>query len=152
MAAHNPEFDLDAYGHLNWTVGNEDWTACFDARRNGDGIEYHVVVNCESGGFVDTLAHAIVPSDPNNYANLCELPSYWADLCREQYGAKAYRSGPYFVSVRETKRCAKAWAEHLASLLNRPCSDTDPCEVCSECCEPGPDPIRDGWIGSDGRP
>ena len=31
---------LDAYGHLNWTVGNEDWIACFDARRVADGIGY----------------------------------------------------------------------------------------------------------------
>src|SRR6185295_2820870 len=76
---------LDAYGHLNWTVGNEDWLACFDARRVADGIEYHVVVDCESGGFTDTIERDTVPATADGIANLLCFPSYFADVCSEHY-------------------------------------------------------------------
>jgi hypothetical protein len=67
---------LDAYGHLNWTVGNEDWLACFDARRVGNEIEYHVIVDCESGGFTDTIERGAVPATAEGIANLSGLPGY----------------------------------------------------------------------------
>lgn len=146
------DLELDAYGHMAWTVGNDDWIACFDARRNGDRIEYHIVVNCESGGFVDMLEHDSVPiADGSAIADLKCLPDFWADICREHYADSRKRSDR--VKVREVARCRKAWGQYLDGLIEAgPCSESDPCGVCTECCEPGPDPIRDGWVGSDGRP
>jgi len=150
MSEHSEDLDLDAYGHMNWTVGNEDWVACFDARRNGDHIEYHVVIDCESGGFVDTVDHDTIALQAA-VEGLHGLPYHYADLCLEHYADK--RGRQYRVSVRETRKTAKAWEAHIAALVAQgPCSEADPCGVCSECNEPGPDPIRDGWIGSDGRP
>ncbi len=49
---------------------------------NSDGT---VVVNCESGGFTDTLERGAVPATAEGIANLLCLPSRWADICSEQY-------------------------------------------------------------------
>jgi hypothetical protein len=142
--------ELDAYGHLNWTVGNEDWIACFDARRIGDEIEYHIVVNCETGGFIDTLEHDRVPVD-QAIDKLGTLPEYWADVCSEHYINKCGRQ--FRVKYREVRRCTHDWLAHLADLTayRWPAMGAgNPYEEAIE--EPGPDPVRDGWIGSDGRP
>jgi len=104
---------LDAYGHLNWTVGNEDWIACFDAIRTAAGIEYHVVVDCESGGFTDTPEHGTVPATAEGIANLLCFPSYWADICSEHYlDTPEEEYGP--VEWQETD---KSWRQHLEHLL-----------------------------------
>lgn len=142
---------LDAYGHLNWAVGNDDWIACLDARVNGDGIEYHVVVDCESGGFTDTIERNIVPFA--QVANLRQMPDYWADVCREHYAHSRKRS--HRVGVRALNHVRKSWNAYLDQLVKLgPCASSPLhyCGVCDECLTPGPDPIRDGWIGSDGRP
>ena len=146
------EYKLDAYGHMSWTVGNEDWVACFDARRNGDSIEYHVVVDCESGGFTDTLEHGMVKmSDINGIANMKAMPDYWVDICSEHYIDSRKRE--HRIKVRETAKTRKAWAKFIDGIIAEgPCSDDNLCHVCDECREPGPDPVRDGWVGSDGRP
>lgn len=141
---------LDAYGHLNWTVGHEDWIACFDAIRAGDAIHYHVVVDCESGGFTDTLEDGRVKlDDANGIANLKSAPFYWADICAEHY---RYVKG-FAVDPAETQKTADAWATHLDALVAAgPCRDEHECGNCDECQTEGFDPVRDGWIGSDGRP
>lgn len=83
--------DLDAYGHLTWTVGNEDWIACadFTVVTDDDGevwVAYSVVVDCESGGFVDTLESGVVRA--------VELPVDWfplwgyLDICAEHYAGE----------------------------------------------------------------
>jgi hypothetical protein len=106
--------ELDAYGHLYWTVGNEDWIACFDARRVSEGIEYHVVVDCESGGFTYTVEHATVPATEDGIRSLFSLPSYWAGICMEHYrGDTEY--GPI-----EWEECARRWEAHVRSLLAEP--------------------------------
>lgn len=100
-----PEFDLDgdmtdqemldtldAYGHLSWTVGNEDWIACADYNVfiNTDGeilLAYHVVVDCESGGFTDTLeaqVHNLTKRPYSSKHGWCPLWQY-ADICAEHY-------------------------------------------------------------------
>lgn len=96
--------ELDAYGHLNWTVGNEDWIACFDAIRYDDRIAYHVVVNCESAGFVDTIESGVIPV--SDIDKLRSMPSYWADICSENYMDSTVR----------WKRVAKQWEKHLDRL------------------------------------
>lgn len=102
MRDYPPEYDLpdgpsedemirtlDAYGHLQWTVGNEDWIACADfnvfLRPDDDEpmVAYHVVVDCESGGFTDTLESGIIPAS--------KLGKDWfplwgyLDICAEHY-------------------------------------------------------------------
>jgi hypothetical protein len=138
--------ELDAYGHLSWAVGNEDWIACFDARVQGDAIEYHVVVNCESGGFVDTLERSTVPLTRAGIKGLMSLPDYWADICAEHYLGS--------VDPKDTARTRKSWAKHLRWLLAvGPCREDHYCGCCSECLtEESDDPAQNGWIGKDGRP
>ena len=110
--------ELDAYGHLNWTVGNEDWIACFDAVRTGDALAYQVVVDCVSGAFLDTLeAGTIAVSDTDKIENLKSLPDYWADICREHYAHSRKRE--HRVKVRDLARTRKQWAEHLDDLTCR---------------------------------
>lgn len=140
---------LDAFGHLNWTVGNEDWIACFDAIVEGDQIHYHVVVDCDSGGFMDTLEDRRIPLA--DVASLYSLPSYWADICSDHYLDSS--EPEHEVKADETDRTTKAWRQHLDSLVAQgACREDHLCGCCSECQEAGPDPVRDGWVGSDGRP
>jgi len=110
---HTPSNDemlkkLDAYGHLNWTVGNEDWTACFDAVRHDDRIAYHVVVDCESGGFVDTVASGVIPV--SKVDTLRNLPAYWASICSDNYLNDDQHGEVEWLD------CTKAWNTHLDTL------------------------------------
>lgn len=117
MALEN-ERKLDAYGHMEWTVGNEDWVACFDAIRVPEGISYHVVVDCESGGWIDSLDEGVIAIDDHNrLENLKSLPDYWADVCWEHYYDKGPEMSP---KDDETADCTKRWAEHLDSLIAAP--------------------------------
>lgn len=82
------EEKLDAYGHLNWTVGTDEekqedgeWMACFDAIYNRDTntIDYEVVV--DGGSFVDTPETGSIPAwDKDKVAGLKSLPEYWQDI------------------------------------------------------------------------
>ena len=115
---------LDAYGHLTWTLGDDDWMACFDAVRVGSEIHYHVVVNCESGGFIDTVESGVVPVSETLHpfslrhmdrGGLIDLPSKYIDSAienhlaarrkRERVGRLAYRG------------CEKRWARHIKQLI-----------------------------------
>lgn len=101
--------ELDAYGHLHWTAGNEDWIACFDAILVGKHIAYHVVVDCESGGFTDTLESGIVPATEEGVRNLRSLPDYWGGICQGHY-LDTDEYGPVEIDEAE-------WNEHLNGLL-----------------------------------
>jgi len=111
---------LDAFGHLTWTVGNDDWIACFDAERVPEGISYEVVVDCESGGFVDTLDRGVVPATDEGIRSLLGLPDAWAGICMEHYptGTRGYGR----ISWRRT---ARSWERHLRSLLSQPAPEPD---------------------------
>jgi hypothetical protein len=115
--AHTPsDFEmlkeLDAYGHLNWVVGNDDWIACFDAIRHDDRIAYHVVVDCESGAFTDTLESRIVPATEAGVKDAMNLPEFWANICSEHYhGRRGFGRITW-------KRCRRSWQRHLRDLLN----------------------------------
>jgi hypothetical protein len=37
-----------------------DWLACVDIDRRGDWVGYHVVVNSDSGGFIDTIEQGVL--------------------------------------------------------------------------------------------
>jgi len=110
------ENKLDAYGHLTWTVGNEDWIACFDARRVTDGIEYHVVVDCESGGFTDTIEHGTVPATVEGIVPLFVLPGRYADMCVEMYLDKPADDQDGYGEV-EWQDTDASWRRHLEFLL-----------------------------------
>jgi hypothetical protein len=150
MGKHWEENELDAYGHLNWTVGNEDWTACFDAIRVGGSVKYHVVVNCESGGFIDTIETGEHPVERAVEA-LRGLPDYWVGICIEHYAHEEGRDDPdseFYISDEETQRCAASWLAHLNDLVSGPPRDEPEADEEDE----GFDPIRDGWVGKNGLP
>jgi hypothetical protein len=86
---------LDAYDHLTYTTGysdewNEDvgedsdrgdWMVCFDFRvwkhpSRGVLVAYHVVVNSDSGGFIDTVERGVVEADKAPFT----LPDYWTSI------------------------------------------------------------------------
>ena len=86
---------LDAYGHLTYTTGysdewNEDvgedsdrgdWLACLDFKvwkhpSRGVLVAYHVVVNSDSGGFIDTLESGVVEANKAPFS----LPDYWTGI------------------------------------------------------------------------
>ena len=106
--------ECDAYGHMTWTVGNSDWVACFDAVRFADRIAYEVVVNCESGGFTDTMETGVISiDDASAIQDLKCMPSYWADICFEHYlDVPQRRYGPITY-----KRVAQRWAKHIDGLI-----------------------------------
>lgn len=118
-----PNDKLDAYGHMNWTVGNEDWVACFDACRVGNKVEYHVVVDCESGGFTDTLEHATVPATPEGVASLLNLPGRYADICCDIYLSDPAVAEEY--GAIEWEQCDREWRQHLQSLLTTTPDESD---------------------------
>ena len=80
-----PEYDND--GACTKCAGREnrgDWLACFDFHvfTDPDGtvkVAYHVLVNSDSGGFIDLGEESIVSADkaPIN------LPDYWASIGME---------------------------------------------------------------------
>jgi hypothetical protein len=85
---------LDAYGHLTYTVGfsdesddapedadRGDWLACCDYvvwkhPSRGVLVAYHVVVNSDSGGFIETVERGVVTADKAPFS----LPDYWASV------------------------------------------------------------------------
>lgn len=84
--------ELDAYGHLSYCVGygeegddRGDWLACADfvvgVVEGQQVVAYHVVVNSESGGFIDTLQEDVVPVADAPY----ELLDYWRDIGYEHF-------------------------------------------------------------------
>jgi len=100
---------LDAYGHLMWSVSMKtsrdggDWLACLDARRVPDGIEYHVVVNSDSGGFIHTAEHATVPVEKAQ--SLFGLPEYWAGI--------GSNNGPMY----SCRKVSSSWRRHIRQLM-----------------------------------
>ena len=111
--AHEPTDEemierLDGYGHLLYTVGNEDWCAALDFFVHGDRVAYHVVVDCESGGFTDTIESGVVRRE--NVEELWSLPWKYADLCLEVGSLP----GPTPEDVEAT---AREWREAIESSL-----------------------------------
>lgn len=135
MGKHWQEDTLDGYGHLNWTVGNEDWIACFDAILSPckTKVFYHVVVDCESGGFCDTIESGEHPISKASDA-LSALPDYWASICFEHYADEP----DMFPIEDEILECAKRWKQHVSDLVSQgveTLSDTDdlPSCPCTDC-------------------
>lgn len=118
---------LDAYGHINYGVGwsdesedapedadRGDWLACCDFAvfEDEDGntmVAYHVVVDSDSGGFIDTLETKVVPADKAPF----NLPAYWMDIGMEQV---VWTESEY----QEGLRINEDWNRDLASALGVP--------------------------------
>ena len=116
--------NLDAYGHLNWVVGwsyesddapedddRGDWCACcdFEVFHDEEGnlmVAYHVVVDSDSGGFIDTLETNVVPADKAPF----NLPAYWMDVGMEQV---VWTESEY----QEGLRINEDWNKTLRSYL-----------------------------------
>jgi hypothetical protein len=103
---------LDAYGHMNWSVGNEDWIACLDAALGPHGIVYHVVVDCESGGFIQTVEGGEVLLS-EALAKLADLPWRYAQACLDAC------DGEDAPDTDEIEACAASWRAHLEDLIEQ---------------------------------
>jgi hypothetical protein len=122
---HNPIEDppdeLDAYGHLTWTVGTIDdepgWMACFDAvyDENTNTICYHVVV--DGGSFVDTPESGSVT--PDELDDLKGLPDQWHDVGLE--ASAGLRMDEELLAATK-----KSWEAHIDELFKQAC---DPEEI-----------------------
>jgi hypothetical protein len=108
---------LDAYGHLTWCVGvgeeDNDWMACFDflvvdCPERGLLIAYHVVVNSESGGFIDCPEQGVVEATKPPF----DLPTYWRDLGVEMADGQVTER-----EIAEAEQCQASWAASLASAI-----------------------------------
>ena len=112
---------LDAYGHLTWTVGNDDWVACFDAVLSPDKtrIAYHAVVDCESGGFIDTIESGVIPVE--KATNLMNLPDSYLDVCCEQY------AGDYDhpIDINQCQKSIEFWNQHIERLISAAEEDSE---------------------------
>ena len=112
---------FDAYGHLAWTVGNDDWIACFDAVLSPDKtrIAYHAVVNCESGGFIDTIESGVIPVE--EATNLMNLPDSYLDVCCEQY------AGDYDhpIDINQCQKSIEFWNQHIERLIRAAEEDSE---------------------------
>lgn len=119
------ERQLDAYGHLTWTIGDDDWMACFDAVHVRGEIHYHVVVNCESGGFIDTLETGALPVAVAA-AKLLDLPLAYVDTGIEGHleTTQRNRSLPYDQRTPlgrfAYRGCVKRWNRHIRQLVKAP--------------------------------
>jgi hypothetical protein len=60
-----------------------DWLACVDFDRRGNYVGYHVVVNSDSGGFIDTMEHGVLTVEEARKQLPCLL-EYWDDIGSEQ--------------------------------------------------------------------
>lgn len=142
---------LDAYGHMNWTVGNEDWQACADAslgRFHGRlFLAWHVVVDCESGGFIDTPETGFQEITPDSKPPLGIL-SPWLDICWENY-ADEQDEDELRIDSEASARTIKEFDEHVLELWKG--EETSISIDWDEQEEPF-DPVAMGWVGSDGRP
>jgi hypothetical protein len=119
------QFFLDAYGHLEYTVGwsdecdpedapdRGDWLACADYDVRGQWVGYHVVVNSDSGGFVDTLDSGVV-SLAEAEGQIGGLLSRWLDVASEHLAA----DGQWFTDeeVADNTAACERWRDEITKL------------------------------------
>jgi len=151
---------LDAYGHSTWTVGNEDWLAAADAvlGRFEDRLflAWHVVVDCESGGFTDTLESGIVEVTKGSKPPQGILSS-WLDRCWEIYALDQAPRGRDCrwhrhcqIDQEGSLRAISEFDDHIQLLWEGGVNNVT-IEWEDEHQEDF-DPVAMGWVGCDGRP
>lgn len=143
---------LDAYGHLAWTVGNEDWIACADAslgRFEGKlYLAWHVVVDCDSGGFTDTIESGFTEIGPDSNPPLGIL-NPMIDVCLGRYIHEQNESHLH-VDIEECSASASEFDEHVRKLWGGNDGNLD-LDFDEENEEPS-DPMSMGWVDQYGRP
>lgn len=145
---------LDGYDHLSWTVGNEDWLACADAvvgRFNGKVfVATHVVVNCESGGWIDTFDKAVLPVEGEPPRGI--LAGYLHSCC-EQY-ADEQDDELCRIDLDQCQQAISEFDQHLAKLWQTcPDAPDSAFDIIFDDEQEEPfDPVAWGWVGADGRP
>jgi len=86
-----------------------DWMACFDFKcyTDPDGVThtaYHVVVNSDSGGFIETIDQGVVSEAPFN------LPNYWS--------VAGMKDSPWTVDELEAVSvCQRDWERDLKAAI-----------------------------------
>ena len=116
---------LDAFGHLSYCVGfgpdddaldgrDGDWLACFDFAVDVDEdgtvwVAYHVVVDSDSGGFVDTIEEGVVQAGKAPY----HLPDYWRSISEDGHGVVWTEA-----EHNEAVKCQERWSRDLAAAIN----------------------------------
>lgn len=145
---------LDGYGHMNWTVGNEDWVACADAAVGLFGgkvyVATHVVVDCESGGWIDTLHKEVLPVEGEPPRGIL---SSFLDSCCEHY-ADQQDDETCQIDLDQCQRAIDSFDAHVARLWQiKPDAPEHAFDLVfdDEQVEPF-DPVAMGWVGADGRP
>lgn len=148
---------LDAYGHLTWTVGSEDWLACADAslgRFHGRlFLAWHVVVDCESGGWIDTLETGFEEITPDGKPPMGILAP-WLDRCWENYaqdqdGGKDPDKEHLQIDQEGSLRAIEEFDAHVLDLWK---GEERSIDLDWEEPEEDQDPVSMGWVGQDGRP
>jgi len=108
---------LDGYGHMSWTVGNEDWLACADAvvgRFNGKVfVATHVVVDCESGGWVEAFHKAVLPVEGGEPPR--GILDGYLDTCCEYY-ADQQDDECFKIDLDQCQKAISEFDQHLAKL------------------------------------
>lgn len=91
-----------------------DWLACFDYIVDTDEhgvtrIAYHVVVNSDSGGFIDTLERGVVRPDKAPY----DLPDYWTSVGIEH-------GTPWSPEeMKQADHCQTQWSMSLKEAIDQ---------------------------------
>jgi len=109
-----PEYRDDSCTKCGGREHRGDWLACFDFKTfdcpdRGILIAYHVVVNSDSGGFIDELESGVVTPDKAPF----DLPDYWASVGME--GGTAWSEE----EVKDSWDCNKRWNEELKRLIEQ---------------------------------
>jgi len=91
-----------------------DWTAWVDVGRIGDYVGYHVVVNSDSGGFIDTMESGVLTVEEAR-RKLPSLLEGWRDTASEHL----VMSETWFTSeeIEDDLKTIKRWKAHLKRLL-----------------------------------
>lgn len=72
------------------------------------------MVDCESGGFIDTIEKGVVPVEEAK-AKLHYLPDSYLDSCYEQYAD----DHEYPIDVDECQQSIQRWNRHIDILVNQ---------------------------------
>jgi hypothetical protein len=91
-----------------------DWIACTDFDRIGDYVGWHVVVNSDSGGFIDTLDSGVYTVEEAR-KHLPGLLETWNDTASEHL----VEAGHWFTpaETQEYRAAIKRWKADLAEAL-----------------------------------
>lgn len=91
-----------------------DWSAWADVHRIGDWVAYHIVVNSDSGGFIDTMESGVLSIEEAR-RKLPNLLDYWRDVASEHL----VMSETWFTNeeIEDDLKTIQRWKDHLKEVL-----------------------------------